>query len=101
MDLRVAIRKLGKSFRLLKLILLGGGKFNGAMLRAGMVDEISHVTAPVADGGVGLSIFFDIPGSPPPKAAATLRLLSPKRWPGRVMWMRYRFVPKYTRYPPE
>jgi hypothetical protein len=30
--------------------------------------EISHVTVPVADGGVGIPSFFDIPGSPPPKS---------------------------------
>ena len=68
-----------------------------AMLRAGLVDEISHVVVPVADGGVGISSFFDIPGDPPPKSAATLRLLSWKRLPGSVMWLRYRVVAKHTR----
>jgi riboflavin biosynthesis pyrimidine reductase len=78
-------------------MLQGGGKLNGAMLHAGLVDEISHVTVPVADGGVGISSFFDIPGDPPPKSAATLRLLSWKRLPGSVTWLRYRVVAKHTR----
>jgi riboflavin biosynthesis pyrimidine reductase len=78
-------------------MLQGGGKFNGAMLRAGLVDEISHVTVPVVDGGMGVSSFFDIPGKPPPKAAAALRLLSHKQLPGSVTWLRYRVVTKHTR----
>ena len=69
------------------------------MLHAGLVDEISHVTVPVADGGVGISSFFDIPGDPPPKSAATLRLLSRKQLPGSVTWLRYRVVVKHTRCP--
>jgi 2,5-diamino-6-(ribosylamino)-4(3H)-pyrimidinone 5'-phosphate reductase len=96
-DLRVALRKLGKAFRLRKLMLQGGGKFNGGMLHAGLVDEISHVIVPVADGGVGVSSFFDIPGDPPRKAAATLRLLSRKQLPGGVTWQRYRVVSRHTR----
>ena len=96
-DLHVALRKLGDAFHLRKLMLQGGGKFNGAMLQAGLVDEISQVIVPVADGGVGISSFFDIPGDPPPKAAATLRLLSYKQLPGSTIWLRYRVVAKHTR----
>ena len=94
-DLRRALQKLASAFKLRKLMLQGGGKFNGAMLRAGLIDEISHVTVPVVDGGTGISSFFDIPGPPPSKAAATLRLLSQRKLPGSVIWTRYRVVTKY------
>ena len=96
-DLHVAFRKLGNAFHLRKLMLQGGGKFNGAMLHAGLIDKISHVTVPVADGGVGISSFFDIPGDPPPKTAATLRVLSRKQLPGSVTWIRYHVLAKHTR----
>jgi 2,5-diamino-6-(ribosylamino)-4(3H)-pyrimidinone 5'-phosphate reductase len=96
-DLHTALRKLGAAFRLRKLMLQGGGKFNGAMLRAGLVDEISHLTVPVADGGLGVTSMFDIPGKPPAHAAAKLRLLSHKLMPGGVIWARYRVVEKNTR----
>jgi 2,5-diamino-6-(ribosylamino)-4(3H)-pyrimidinone 5'-phosphate reductase len=95
-DLPTALQKLGKAFKLRKLMLQGGGKFNGAMLKAGLVDEISHITVPVADGGMGVSSFFDIPGHPPAKAAATLRLQSHKLMPGGVIWARYRVVARHT-----
>lgn len=96
-NLRVALRKLGSAFRLRKLMLQGGGKFNGAMLKAGFVDEISHIIVPVVDGGIGISSFFDIPGEPPLKAAATLRLLSRRALPGSVTWLRYRVADKPAR----
>jgi riboflavin biosynthesis pyrimidine reductase len=73
-------------------MLQGGGRFNGAMLQAGLVDEISHLTVPVADGGAGISSMFDIPGPAPAKAAATLRLRSHRLMPGGVIWARYRVV---------
>lgn len=95
-DLPTALRKLGSAFRLRQLMLQGGGKFNGAMLRAGLVDEISHITVPVADGGTGISSFFDMPGRPPGKAAATLRLFSCKKLRGSVIWCRYKVVAKHV-----
>ncbi len=89
-DLRMALRKLARIFKLRKVMLQGGGKFNGAMIQAGLVDEVSHLTVPVADGGVGIPGLFDIPGKLPAKAAARLRLLSHRQLPGGVIWARYR-----------
>jgi len=91
-DLKLALQKLSRAFKLRKLMLQGGGKFNGAMLAAGLVDEISHLTVPVADGGAGVASMFDIPGKAPAKAAAKLHLWSHKMMPGGVIWARYRVV---------
>ncbi len=96
-DLKVALQKLGKTFKLRKLMLQGGGTFNGAMLGAGLVDEISHITVPVADGGAGVASMFDIPGTPPKYAAAKLRLFSHKLLRGGALWCRYRVVTRHTR----
>jgi riboflavin biosynthesis pyrimidine reductase len=54
--------------------------------------DTSQIIVPVVDGGVGISSFFDIPGKPPAKAAASLRMLSHKQLPGGVCWLRYRVV---------
>jgi riboflavin biosynthesis pyrimidine reductase len=91
-NLKRALQKLGRAFKLRKLMLQGGGKFNGAMLAAGLVDEISHLTVPVADGGAGVASMFDIPGKAPARAAAKLRRLSHQLLPGGVIWARYRVV---------
>jgi 5-amino-6-(5-phosphoribosylamino)uracil reductase len=91
-DLQLALQKLSRVFKLRKLRLQGGGKFNGAMLQAGLVDEISHLTVPVAGGGAGVASIFDIPGKAPAEAAAKLRLLSHKMMSGGVIWARYRVI---------
>ena len=52
-DLGKVLEKLAKDFKIKKLLLEGGGKINGAMLRAGLIDELSLLVAPVADGSIG------------------------------------------------
>jgi 2,5-diamino-6-(ribosylamino)-4(3H)-pyrimidinone 5'-phosphate reductase len=89
-DVRVALEKIRTLLGVRKLMLEGGGKFNGALLKAGLIDEISQVIVPVVDGGVGVSGFFDIPGRPPRRASAALRLIKHQRLPGGVNWFRYR-----------
>jgi 2,5-diamino-6-(ribosylamino)-4(3H)-pyrimidinone 5'-phosphate reductase len=89
-DLRVALDKLGRYFKLKKLMLEGGGTMNGAFLRDGLIDEISHITVPIADGGREVQTIFDIPGDAPPRAAAHLRLASLKKLSGGVLWARYK-----------
>lgn len=92
-DLAIALDKLARHFKLKKLMLEGGGKINGSFLQAGLIDEISQITVPIADGGMGISTFFDIPGDAPKKAAATLRLIAHKKMPGGVHWSKYKVVP--------
>lgn len=91
-NLTTALDKLRQKFGIQKLMLEGGGKFNGSMLNEELVDEISHVVVPIADGGAGISGIFDIPGKAPPFAAAKLRLISHRVLPGGVLWSRYRVV---------
>lgn len=90
-DLPRALQKLHKAFNLRKLTLQGGGKFNGSMLKAGLIDEISHILAPIVDGG-GPTItgFLDAPGKPAKHAAATLRQTHHETLPGGAHWFRYR-----------
>lgn len=68
------------------------------MLEAGLVDEISHLTVPIADGGVGVQSMFDIPGEAPAKSAATLRLTSHKLMPGGVIWARYKVIARHIKH---
>jgi riboflavin biosynthesis pyrimidine reductase len=87
-----ALRKIGDVLGIRKLLLEGGGTFNGAVLKAGLIDEISQVIVPVIDGGAGVTGICDIPGKTPKSAGATLRVLSHKKLPGSVNWFRYRVV---------
>ena len=90
-DLRVALDKIRRRLGLEYLMLEGGGAFNGAMLAAGLVDEISQVIVPVVDGGAGVESIFDLP-SRSKRAAARLRLISHRSLPGSAHWFRYRVL---------
>ena len=89
-DLKVALGKISRLLKLKRLMLEGGGTFNGAMLGAGLIDEISQVIVPVVDGTPGIQSIFDIPGKARKKAAFTLKLKRHKELPGDVTWLRYK-----------
>ena len=81
------LRKLRGRFGIRKLLLEGGGKINGSFLAAGLVDELSLLIAPVADGASGRRQLFDArEGSGP---ARHLKLLSVERRRGDLLWVRY------------
>jgi 2,5-diamino-6-(ribosylamino)-4(3H)-pyrimidinone 5'-phosphate reductase len=89
-DVRTALRKIREVLGIRKLMLEGGGKFNGAVLKAGLIDEISQVIVPVVDGAVGIPGLSDIPGTAGAKSAATLRLVRHEQLAGGIVWLRYR-----------
>jgi riboflavin biosynthesis pyrimidine reductase len=87
-ELPTVLRKLRARFGIRRLLLEGGGKINGSFLSAGVIDELSLLFAPVADGSVGTPSLFDVKkGSGP---AQSLKLLSVERRPGDLVWVRYR-----------
>lgn len=94
-NLALVLRKLRRLFGIRKLLLEGGGTTNGGMLRAGLIDELSILVAPVADGRVGVPTAFDSGKS---KASVTgLRLLSHKARPFGLVWLRYKVLPNGAR----
>jgi riboflavin biosynthesis pyrimidine reductase len=87
-DLPSVLGKLRARLGIRKLLLEGGGKINGSFLAAGLIDELSVLMAPVADGSIGTPSLFDArQGSGPVRH---LKLLSAERRPGDLLWVRYR-----------
>ena len=86
-DLKRAMIKLHSLFGIRRLLLEGGGKINGSMLSAGLIDEISVLLAPIADGSVGTPSLFD---SSRKGASVRLNLISSKRVQDDILWIRYR-----------
>jgi 2,5-diamino-6-(ribosylamino)-4(3H)-pyrimidinone 5'-phosphate reductase len=87
-DLPLALGKIGVRFGVRTLMLEGGGRINGAMLRAGLIDEVSLLVAPVADGRIATPALLDIEGydvTPCP-----LALEAAERRADDVLWLRYR-----------
>lgn len=87
-DLPTVLRKLRARFGIRKLLLEGGGKINGSFLAAGVIDELSVLIAPVADGGVGTPTLFEAREGP--GLARALELVSVERRRGGLLWVRYR-----------
>ena len=87
-DLALALRKIHERLGVKTLMLEGGGKIDGGMLEAGLIDEVSLLVAPVADGRIGNATVFDVE-----KDAVTPRRLSLESVERRgrdLLWLRYR-----------
>lgn len=89
-DFADVLAKLGRHFGIRKLMLEGGGNINGSLLAAGLVDELSLLVCPYADGADAAPTVFDIPRADLSRKATPLRLISVHRRPGEVLWLRYR-----------
>lgn len=90
-DLSLALEKAGADFGVRTLMLEGGGKINGGMLRDGLLDELSVLVVPVADGRMGTPALFDFDGVNPTPRALTLE--SVERRASDVLWLRYSVGP--------
>ena len=88
-ELKVALKKLGKLFGIEKVRIDGGGIVWGSFLKASLIDEISQIVVPVADGSIGTPTVFDAEQGHTARKAKALRLKSIERLPGGVLWMRY------------
>ncbi len=92
-DLGAALEKLATTFGIRTLLLEGGGGINGSMLRDGLIDELSLLLAPVADGTVGAPSLLDVDVPEPGQRARRLVLESVERRAEDVLWLRYRVEP--------
>lgn len=86
--LRVALEKIHVRFGVHTLMLEGGGKINGALLRAGLIDEVSVLVAPVADGRQGTPALFDVDARE--AQPRRLALETVERRGDDMLWLRYR-----------
>lgn len=88
-DLQAALEALyERGFR--RLGLSGGGKINGAFLRAGLIDEISLVLAPLAVGGTATPTLFDGPDLTSAEGLTRLDLLQARPLGQGAFWLHYR-----------
>ncbi|MBM7789451.1 RibD family protein [Tenggerimyces flavus] len=88
-DLAEALRKMKASLGVTCVKSTAGGGLNGALLRAGLIDEIHLMVSPYAIGGAGTPTIFD--GVPLAKGElpTNLRLLSTHAESDGMLWLRY------------
>lgn len=88
LDCRLLLHKLKATIGIKSVMLAGGGYMNGSLLAEGLVDEVSLVIAPVADGGTASVSSFE-QYQTRPGVLASLSLLDVKRLEGDSLWLRY------------
>ncbi len=86
-DLASVLEKLGAQFQIKTLLLEGGGKINGSLLTADLIDELSILVAATIDGASGTPALFD--GVDPAHMGQRWKLNSVERRADDVLWLRY------------
>jgi riboflavin biosynthesis pyrimidine reductase len=74
------------------LVSTAGGKLSGALLRAGLVDEINLIFRPEIIGGVETPSLFDSPDLKPDEWPVRLNLISAQVRADGFVWLRYETV---------
>ena len=92
MDVGALLEVVGRELGVRRILLEGGGHVNGALLAAGLVDELSLLVAPAIDGGEGVTGAFDA-GAAGLAGKAKLRLTSVETLEHGVVHLRYAVEP--------
>ncbi|QDE98345.1 RibD family protein [Myxococcus xanthus] len=88
LNLKRVLEKLRKDFGIKRLLLEGGGKINGSFLAADLIDELSVLMAPIADGSIGTPSLFDAGEGRGP--VRHLKLVSAEPQKGDMLWLKYK-----------
>ena len=89
LNLARALEKLNRLFGVKRITVQGGGTNNGSFLNAGLIDELSLVIMPYADGETGIQSVFDITTRDKKKLSHKLKLLSHKLHKKQYVWLKY------------
>jgi 2,5-diamino-6-(ribosylamino)-4(3H)-pyrimidinone 5'-phosphate reductase len=96
-DIPGVLRELKLVFGIDDLLVEGGGILNGSFLAAGVIDEISLLVAPMADGRTNGPVTFDFKEQALP--ATALELLGVEQRDGGLLRLRYRVIDQVIAVP--
>ena len=91
-DLRVALEELNLRYGVKVVRVDSGGALNGALLRAGLVDEVSILISPCLTGGTTPRSIFVAPDLTSSDGVIPQKLIHMERLRGDVVWLRYEVV---------
>ena len=91
-DLKAALERLHDEEGVRSIRLDSGGGLNGAMLRAGLVDEVSVLIHPALVGGTSPRHVFTAPDLEGASGVVPLEIKQVERVRGGYVWLRYRVV---------
>jgi len=93
-DLPLALEKLASRLGVACVLSTSPGKLGGALLRAGLVDEIDVEFFPAIIGGTETPTLFDSPALKPGEWPARLKLLSAQVQADGRVWLGYEVLPE-------
>jgi len=82
-DLGVTLKKLSDYFPIETVMLEGGGNLNGQMLKASLINELSLLVLPLADGSQSTTVFEM-------GAVREMKLKKVKKLSNGVLWLKYK-----------
>ncbi len=88
--LHLALEELYARYGVRTVRVDSGGLLNGALLRAGLVDEVSVLIYPSLVGGESPNSIFRAPDLTGPKGVILLDLIDTQQIEGGVVWLRYK-----------
>jgi 2,5-diamino-6-(ribosylamino)-4(3H)-pyrimidinone 5'-phosphate reductase len=88
-DLRAALEALCDEYGVETVQVDSGGTLAGALLRAGLVDEVSLIVAPVLIGGTSPRSIYRAPDLESAEGAIRLALIEARVVDGGHVWLRY------------
>jgi 2,5-diamino-6-(ribosylamino)-4(3H)-pyrimidinone 5'-phosphate reductase len=91
-DLGLALEKMKSQLGIECVLSTAGGSLNGALLRAGLVDEVNVDFLPAIIGGFETPSLFDSPALKPDELPTQLKLISAQTQAGGRVWLRYQVV---------
>ncbi len=89
LDCKLTAEKLKALFKIETLMVSGGGFINWSFLQAGLVDELSLVLAPVADGENDTVTLFEKSSYLPDHLPIAFSLKAVEKGKGDSVWLRY------------
>ena len=92
-DLRAALELLNERFGVQTVRVDSGGALSGALLRAGLLNEVSVLLEPVLVGGETPRAFMRGPDPVSCADIARLRLAGVQRFDDGLVWVRYEVIP--------
>ena len=90
LDFASALKQVTNLFPIKTILLEGGGNINGSMLSEGLIDEVSLLILPFADGSTDAASSFDITRQPKKKAVPCMKLEEVKTLENDVLWLTYK-----------
>ena len=89
-DLKLAMAQLAEIFSIREIMLEGGGCLNGSFLNDGLIDEISLLLLPIADGTPKTQTVFEVSPHLSKNPATRLYLKEVRQLENDVLWLRYK-----------